>query len=274
MKKMLACLMALVMLLSLCACAGEQGAGTTAAEQPTEPQDNRVALDVFAGLKVSFPASINGSGKKCNLDYDVSQVEYDRSNADIRAFLEGVTFYTDELSGLSNGDTVTVYASWSQSTADALGVKLQETSKEYTVSGLYDVYRSAQEVPAELDELDQVMEAMESAIRRAWTMQYEHYENCEESYRYYYAYSNDADGNAYISAVYVTAMVEFSYLAEDGFLDQNTVRFYGYQYLYQENWEIVMRAHAEIDDFGSRVAEDGSLIPMDSVVKTEEFFLN
>ena len=195
MKKLLICVLAVVMLLSLCACGGELNLGGS-----EEPQDDRVALDVFAGLKVSFPASINGSGKKCNLDYDVSQVEYDRSNADIRAFLEGVTFYTDELSGLSNGDTVTVYASWSQSTADALGVKLQETSKEYTVSGLYDVYRSAEEVPAELDELDQIMEAMESAIRRAWTMQYEHYEDCEESYRYYYAYSNDADGNAYSPA--------------------------------------------------------------------------
>ena len=268
MKKLLICVLAVVMLLSLCACGGELNLGGS-----QEPQDDRVALDVFAGLKVSFPASINGSGKKCNLDYDVSQVEYDRSNADIRAFLEGVTFYTDELSGLSNGDTITVYASWSQSTADALGVKLVESSKEYTVSGLYDVYRSAEEVPAALKELDQIMEVMEIAIRRAWTMEYEHYQNCEESYRYYYAYSNDADGNAYISAVYVTAMVEFSYLAEDGFLDQNTVRFYGYQYLYQENWEEVMRAHAEIDDFGSRVAEDGSLIPMDSVVKAEEFFL-
>lgn len=217
MKRIFACMIVLAWLLSLCACSN---AVSTNGTDPTKTnptntipsnsvkptEDGKVALDVFAGLTVTFSPAINGTGKHWTFRYDYSKVDYDKSNADIKAFLQSIEFYSDcERKDLRNGDAITVNVTWSKTMAEALGVKLLEESRDYVVSGLYDVYRSAAEVPADLEELQLIMEALQKEIAKIEGA-------CEVEYRYFYAYRSDNDaypqeGNAYISGVYVTAYV-------------------------------------------------------------------
>ena len=210
MKRIFACMIVLAWLLSLCACSNTASTnGTDPTKTNTIPsnsvkptEDGKVALDVFAGLTVTFSPAINGTGRHWTFRYDYSKVDYDKSNADIKAFLQSIEFYSDcERKDLRNGDAITVNVTWSKTMAEALGVKLLEESRDYVVSGLYDVYQSAAEVPADLEELQLIMEALQKEIAKIEGA-------CEVEYRYFYAYRsyNDAYPH-YISSVYVTAYV-------------------------------------------------------------------
>lgn len=277
MKKLFALLLVFVMLLSLCACGNDSekanddsnkpaGDGN-AATDPTDAADDRVALDVFAGVTVEFKSAINGCGEDFEIVYDYSKVDYDKTNTDIKAFLEAIEFSSDSYKNLSNGDEIVVNASWSKSTADALDVKLLEVSKAYTVEGMYDVYRSTEELPKDLKEIDGIQEAIIEEIDD-YMDYYDYFEGYDLSYRYYGIYANDKTGNTYISMIYITAVVNFD-ANEDA--EDYTVMFLGYNYLYQENWEMNMRPQAEES---SRVSETGELSEVGGAVKQEEFFLN
>ena len=269
-RRILCFVMALVCCVSLCACAASNGTKDGVQAGATEPTDNRVALDVFSGLTAKVNPTINGFGKSLKLEYDYSKVDYDKTNADIKEFLEGITFYTEEYSNLRNGDTVTVYATWSKSTADALGVKLLNESKEYTVEGLYDVYRSTAELPVSLAELDDIMEEMDEYIAYAFEGEGVSKGYYDTSYRYFAIFENDSANTPYISQIYVTAVsVCENYMGEEG--NDLTMKFVCNNYLYQSYWECRVTPHA---DRSYSISHAGELFDITNVAGVEEFFRN
>ena len=281
MKKIIALFLVLIMALSLCACGNDSGKSNddgnkptsgnngenNAPTNPTEAPDNRVALDVFAGVTVKFKSAVNGFGESFKIEYDYTKVDYDKSNTDIKAFLEAIEFTSDTYRNLSNGDEIVVNASWSKSTADALGVKLKDISKVFTVEGMYDVYRTSEELPKDLKEIDGIKGAIVEEIED-YMDYYDWFDGYDATYRYYSIYAKDQAGNAYVSMIYITAVVNFD-AADD--TEDRTVRFRGYNYLYQEYWEMNMYPQAEESD---RVSETGELDQVGGAVKQEEFFLN
>lgn len=260
MNKILAFLLIFAMLLALSACRAE-GNYNNADGDGASPSDRRETLDVFAGVTVKFQTAINGCGDKFDIEFDHTKVNYDKSNTDIKTFLEAIEFSADTYSKLSNGDKIVVNASWSKSAADALGVKLLEESKEFTVTGLYTVYRSAADVPVTPTEVTDILETLASKI--AWVLEVNHeIYDAPRSYRWYYAYSNDSNGEPYISYIYLTAVVK---------LEHKTLTFLGYNYLYQDCLKENMKPQAEESN---RVSEIGELLAIDGAVKLEEFFLD
>ena len=283
MKKIFALLLVLVMLLSLCACGNDgeksnddgnkptsrNNADKNDPTDPTEAPDHRVALDVFSGVTVKFKDAMNGFGESLTVEFDHTKVDYDKSNTDIKNFLQSIEFTHDTYRNLSNGDEVVVNASWSKSTADALGVKLLEISHVYTVAGLYDVYRTTEGLSKET----KVIEGIKSKIASEIVMyksDRDFNDDYDVSYRYYAAYGKDKAGNPYITMIYVTAVANFvGYEYGDVYIFQQP--FLGYNYLYQEYWEECMAPQAEESD---RVSINGELSGIGGVVKLEEFFLN
>jgi hypothetical protein len=289
MKKLFTLLLAVVMVLSLCACSNDSNeknedgnktadsgnnattvpatAPTTAPTTPTEPADDRVALNVFAGVTVKFKDAMNGFGESFTVEFDHTKVNYDKTNTDIKNFLQSIEFSHNAYKNLSNGDEIVVNASWSKSTADALGVKLLEISHVYTVAGLYDVYRSTEGLSKET----KVIEGIKSAIAGEIVMyksDRDFRDDHDVSYRYYAAYGKDRAGNPYITMIYVTAVAD---LVGNESGDISKTPFLGYNYLYQEYWEECMAPQAEESD---RVSINGELSEVGGVVKLEEFFLN
>ena len=260
MKKIIALFLVLIMVLSLCACGNDSeksnddgnkptsgsNGENNAPTNPTEAPDNRAALDVFAGVTVKFKSAVNGFGESFKIEYDYTKVDYDKSNTDIKAFLEAIE---------------------SKSTADALGVKLKDISKVFTVEGMYDVYRTSEELPKDLKEIDGIKGAIVEEIED-YMDYYDWFDGYDATYRYYSIYAKDQAGNAYVSMIYITAVVNFD-AADD--TEDRTVRFRGYNYLYQEYWEMNMYPQAEESD---RVSETGELDQVGGAVKQEEFFLN
>lgn len=284
MNKFFALLLAVVMVLSLCACGNDgeksnddgnkSGAGDnspttvpTTPAAPTDPADDRVELNVFAGVTVMFKPAMNGFGESITVEFDHTNVNYDKSNTDIKNFLQSIEFSHNDYINLSNGDEIVVNASWSKSTAEALGVKLMESSHVYTVVGLYDVYRSSEELPKDLKEIDGIKGAIVEEIED-YMDYYDWFDGYDATYRYYSIYAKDQAGNAYVSMIYITAVVNFD-AADD--TEDRTVRFRGYNYLYQEYWEMRMYPQAEESD---RVSETGELDQVGGALKQEEFFLN
>lgn len=278
MKKLFALLLVLVMVLSLCACANDgeksnddgnktDGGTKPAATEPTEAPDNRIALDVFAGVTVKCKPAINGFGESIEIQYDYTKVNYDKSNTDIKDFLEGIEFSTDNYKDLSNGDEIVVNASWSKSTADALGVKLQEISKVFSVEGLYDVYRTTEGLSNEADVIEGIKKAIAGEII-SFKSDRDFKDNHDVSYRYYAAYGKDKAGNPYVTMIYVAAVAN---LVGNESEDIYKKPFLGYNYLYQQYWVENMVPQAEESD---RVSESGELSGIGGAVKVEEFFLN
>lgn len=269
-RRILGLMMALACCVGLCACAGDNSTNSGVPAESTESADNRVALDVFNGLTVKVNPAINGFGKSIKLEYDYSKVDYDKTNADIKEFLKGITFYTEEHSNLRNGDAFVVYATWSKSTADALGIKLLQESKEYTVEGLYDVYRSTAELPVSIAELDDIMEEMDEYIAYSFECEGVSKGYYDTSYRYFAIFENDSAGTPYISQIYVTAVAtRENYMGEEG--NDLTMKFVCNNFLYQSYWEYRVTPHAERS---YSISDAGELFDIPDVAGVEEIFRN
>ena len=100
--------------------------------------------------------------------------------------------------------------------------------------------------------------------------QNEWFDSYDISYRYFYNYKNDRAGNPYIESVYITAVAVFTDL-ESSMESERVVTFLGYNYLYQEYWEMRATPYAAESD---RVSETGALSEDENTVKIEEFFSN
>ncbi|MCD7840241.1 MAG: hypothetical protein LUG46_06375 [Erysipelotrichaceae bacterium] len=89
----------------------------------------------------------NGSGY-INAYFDEYSVEYDYTDAQIASFLDDIALTYDSSGDLSNGDTVTISATYDKSVAKSLKLKIVDDTYTATVSGLTEIYTTADEVPS------------------------------------------------------------------------------------------------------------------------------
>ena len=210
--------------------------------------DGKTVIDVFAGLEITYGSEywrdicmdgsgdITSDGIKLNLD----KIDYDKSNADVKEFLKDIDFYwveEEEMDDkLRNGDTITIALEYSKSDAEALNIRLLEESKEFTVSGLIEVYRD----PSEISE-DTLWEAYNAAapvnnLIRAMDIDYyltgegtDYYQNYTyyTNQRTFFEYSTDGNGEPYIKYFHILVEFhsEFDYY-EDGEFDEHNGQHY------------------------------------------------
>lgn len=131
MKRLFCLLLAMSMLLALCACS-KPADKSTKPTAPTEP-DDRYVLDYFEALDMMFFGN-NGEGcsdVQIHLDY----ICYDHDNTQLYDFLRNVQV-SFKREGLRNGEALQVTLSYSEDVAKQLGVRLKADSKVYIVTGL------------------------------------------------------------------------------------------------------------------------------------------
>lgn len=282
---------------------------TPATEDQKLVADGIHVIDVFAGVDVTDgyysvrEYTLDGCGLYTDYDLDVNinEVEYDKSNSDVKEFLKDIDVYFveyDELDyKLRNGDVITLGLEYSKSTAEALGITLLEETKTYTVDWLREVYRDASEVTqADLGEIFTYVDpvaAMEHSMGTEWystddaTQGPDHYENFTYTTdcRTFYEYRPDGNGEMYIH--YLHVLVHYHHEADwysDNEFSQHVVEdsygLYSVQmdksgdpYVWSEgvnernihetSW-CVMDYDGNIGDY--RVDESGALIPPDQVM--------
>ena len=239
MKRIIAFSLALVILaLCLSGCGGEKELVA----------DGIHVIDVFAGVDVTDgyytvrDYTLDGCGLYWDpdLDVNINEVEYDKSNSDVKEFLKDIeVYYVEEGQQdykLKNGDTITLGLEYSKSEAEALGITLLEETKTFTVDWLREVYRDASEVTQEdLDEIFTYVDpvaAMEHSMDTEWyfsddaTQGPDHYENFSYSTdcRTFYEYRPDGNGEMYI--YYLHVLVHYHHEAdwyEDNEFSQHVV---------------------------------------------------
>lgn len=189
MKKIISLLAVFVLLLSCLTACGEPES-----ESPSAPgnQENSLEIDFFSCVeRYGMNGEVDGSGS-FHYAADITKLDYDKTNADLTAFLKSVKCSADCESGkLHNGDVVTVTLSYSHSEAEALGVSLKETSKSYTVTGLVAVPRT----PTQAD-YDQLYPELEAAVDRSYAE-----ENDPTIVTAYWFYAYDNCGDPYIAGM-------------------------------------------------------------------------
>lgn len=106
----------------------------------------KTPVNLMTACKVDFEG-YDGAGY-VDSDYSFGcEPDYDKTNSDISTFMDTVSYSIDKSSGLSNGDTVTVTAKYSEATAKSLKLKVKESSKTFKVKGLTKVYKEWSDIP-------------------------------------------------------------------------------------------------------------------------------
>lgn len=217
MKRIIAFSLVLV-LLSLCfsGCGGEK----------EKVADGINVIDVFAGVDLTkgiytstMDSVRDGSGHYWvkPLQINLDNVDYDRSNADMKEFLKSIDFYWVENNEmrdkLKNGDTITIGLEYSKSDAEALGITLFEETKTITVDWLKEVYRDSSEVDMErLKAIYEDAEPVQCAVRSTaddWS-DMENY-SYTTSERTFFEYEKDGNGNRYIACLLVLVTINHEY---------------------------------------------------------------
>lgn len=155
----------------------------------TKSQINSQEIDFFSCVQLcGVNGEVDGSGS-FYYEADISKLNYDKTNSDLKDFLKSIKCSTDCESGkLHNGDVVTVTLSYSHSEAEALGITLKETSKTYTKSGLVQVLRTPTQ-----DVYDQLYPELDDAVARSYAE-----ENNPTIVTTYWLYAYDNCGDPYI----------------------------------------------------------------------------
>lgn len=225
MKRIIAFFLALVML-ALCfsGCGGEKELVA----------DGKTVIDVFAGVNLEecipdddqWDFKLDGSGMFWSQDLNIltNDVDYDKSNSDVKEFLKDIDVYwveKDEMKyKLRNGDVITLGLEYSKSEAEALGITVLEETKQYTVDWLIEVYRDSSELDqAKLQEMVQNMIDRRlskddvtyfSSGEADWVENYTHTADA----KVFCEYGPDGNGERYIRYVLVMVTVQMEYDAE------------------------------------------------------------
>lgn len=166
---------------------------------------NKITVDAFANMQVEFDG-YDGSGKAYIKDSDI---DYDRTNAQLEQFIQTISFDIEKNGELSNGDKVKVKAVYSQETAKQLKVVLKEETKEFEVSGLTIKYQNA----AEIDK-DIYTKAYNTAIQEASGPSYN--DSTKTFYKAYYVKQDQkdiADQNNRLVFVFKETYTSYDYSA-------------------------------------------------------------
>lgn len=104
-------------------------------------------IDLTSSCEVTFDG-YNGEGSayvSCDVDYDIN-------NPEIASFVYDVDYVVENDGALSNGDTTTITANYSEETARSLKLKVENAQREVEVEGLTEVYRSFADIPVEISQ--------------------------------------------------------------------------------------------------------------------------
>lgn len=243
------CLTLVMLILCFTGCGGSKDHKDTqtqaqvqkpATEEQKPVADGINVIDVFAGVDLTkgiytstMDSVRDGSGHYWvePLQMNLDNIDYDRSNADMKAFLQSIDFYwveSNEMGNkLKNGDTITIGLEYSKSDAEALGITLFEETKTIAVDWLKEVYRDASEVDMErVKAIYEDAEPVQCAVGSTadnWS-DMENY-SFTTSERTFFEYEEDGNGNRYISCllVLVTVNHEYDYEGEHEQFTTNTL---------------------------------------------------
>lgn len=106
----------------------------------------KTPLNLMTACEVRFSGH-DGAGY-VNGDYNYGcNPDYDQTNSNISTFMNTVSYSIDKSEDLSNGDTVTITANYSEETAKSLKLKITESTKTFKVKGLTKVYKTWADIP-------------------------------------------------------------------------------------------------------------------------------
>ena len=107
---------------------------------------NYTNIDLTKDITVYFEGKDgNGYISDCKFDLD-----YNKSDQDLKTFVETVYPDYDSNAKLSNGDEVTITMNYSQETAKANHINVTNDTKTFTVKDLIESYKTAQDLPKKL----------------------------------------------------------------------------------------------------------------------------
>ena len=118
---------------------------TKAEDKPAEGKSK--AAD-FSIVKGEFTGK-DGEGYITDVKNDI---DYDKNNQQLAAFVNDTSLDYDTSYELSNGDEVTITVKYSQETAKANKIKVTNDSKTFKVKGLIERYKNAAALPDDLIE--------------------------------------------------------------------------------------------------------------------------
>lgn len=108
---------------------------------------NRTNIDVLKNVKLEYDG-ISGSA---GADVSSNKISYKGNDANIKSFLNNdISYSLSKDENISNGDTITVTATYSKSKADELKLNLKDTKKKIKVSGLEHRFAKASDIPSEM----------------------------------------------------------------------------------------------------------------------------
>ncbi|MCD7949080.1 MAG: hypothetical protein LUG12_02295 [Erysipelotrichaceae bacterium] len=124
---------------------------TSNEENVVEQQAEYTTISLLTddSLSISFEG-YDGEGSIESISLD--NVEYDHDNADIASFIEAITLEYEDSTTLSNGDTLTIIASYDEEMAETFNLQIADASIDIEVSGLTVVYYDASEIPSSISD--------------------------------------------------------------------------------------------------------------------------
>ena len=112
---------------------------------------SRPTIDIMENAEITVNENDwNGQGE-ISFDYDI---DFDETNEELADFIYDIDFEYPENNGkLSNGDKITVKATYSEETAKKIGVKVKNTEMTFEVSGLKEMPANEKEINTKMVEL-------------------------------------------------------------------------------------------------------------------------
>ncbi len=104
-------------------------------------------IDLTSGCEVTFNG-YDGEGY-ASIDCDI---DYDLNNFNLQSFVNDVEYTIENDGSLSNGDKAVLKADYSEETARALKLSVENAQIEIEVEGLTEVYRTFADIPADVSD--------------------------------------------------------------------------------------------------------------------------
>jgi hypothetical protein len=123
----------------------------------------KTPVDLMSSCKVDF-SGFDGNGYATGGYNYGCEPDYDKTNQNISTFMNTVSYTLDKSENLSNGDTITLTASYSEETAKSSKVKVTESTKTFKVKGLTKVYKTWKSIPEKTRK--QILEKVQAKVEK------------------------------------------------------------------------------------------------------------
>ena len=133
-------------------------------------------IDLITDMTMPTFSGYDGEGT-VDVYPDIGGVDYDMTRADVSEFINDVSYSIDKTENLSNGDEVTVTATYSEQTAKALKIKVTEDTMTITVEGLIERYKDGDDISK--DDLNSITAAMEEKAQAVADDYFDEKADCE-----------------------------------------------------------------------------------------------